>query len=547
MNKGLKIGLIAGGSVLVIGAVALFAWIKFGRTDAHLRLIPKEATSVAIINVRSLFTKAAPEELMKLPFFQQQQKRGGIPPELKLLLDDPLDLGADITQNIAAFVNTSDGATTAGLVFKINNGGLFASKFAKISGYSRPNKVSGFWYIPIEANVGICWNDDAGILFAGDPDAGESNQAQAERLLRQPEEASILDNPNYSAFAKQTFDIGLMVDNSVVNRSVDQNEWGEIYNLFGAANGWSDVLLNFEDGTVDIAYATHQPDKQTATLRDKGPDPTHFETVADKEPIAFLCFALDLQQLLAQLRRDPKMQRNFDELKDELGISVDDLARSFTGDVSLALTDYRDIVKTDPILQQQFESIREQSAVLYDMLARSGRSGMQQPTQGIELLRPVFILNMSVRDTATPGRMLRLMGLRMGNDGFYVAPASTDMNLYVALRGSHMVLTNGYEVAAQVARTGKLSGRLPGDIDLAKSSSGRLELNPDKYPQALLTELGSTMGPGFPMFLKAMKPLHHVSLEGKENGGMLKIHLTPGEGNSLFRLIAHEAETLGNF
>ncbi|MGL5890956.1 MAG: DUF4836 family protein [Bacteroidia bacterium] len=483
MNKGLKIGLIAGGSVLLLGGAALFLWLKFSKTDAHLRLIPKEATTVAVINVRNLFSKADPKKLMLLPIFQKQAG-GSLSPEMKRLMQDPTDLGADITQNIAGFVNQQDGVTTSGLVFKISDGSRFASSMAKLGGYTRPNKVDGLWYIPVESNIGLCWSDEAGVLFVGSPLVDESTQKQAERLLRQPKEYSILDNPNYKAFASQDFDIGMMVDNNVVQRTAESNDWMGIYNMFGSPTGWSDLLINFENETVDFKSTIHQPDGQASILRSSGPDAKHLEALADKNPIGFICAAIDLKALLMQLSADANMKRTIEDMEDELGIPLNDLIKSFTGDVSLAFTDYRNIVDEDPFLKERMQKMREMYEGFHSKFDDAGVDS-DEYNYPMEMKVPVFILNISINDTVMPGQLMRRANMTKTEYGFYSGASGMGANVYAAMKGSHLIITNSYSAASELMRTGKLGGKPSNDIDVKKPASGRFEMTASKYPGTL--------------------------------------------------------------
>jgi hypothetical protein len=548
MNKGLKIGLIAGGSVMALGIAALFVWMKFGKTDAHLRLIPKEATTVAVINVRSLYSKADPQKLMLLPVFQKAMNKGTMSPEMKQVLDDPMNLGADITQNIAGFVNQQDGVSTTGLVFKVNDGTQFATNISKIGGYARPNKVDGLWYIAIDRYVGLCWNDEAGVLFMGSPLIDESNQKQAERLLRQPQEYSILDNPNYKAFAAQDFDIGLMVDNNVVQRAAGSNEWMDIYNMFGSPTGWSDVLVNFENETVDIRSTVHKADGTESVLRASGPNAGHLDALADKNPIGFISLALDLKALLTQLRADANMKRNLEEVEDAMGMPMEDMLRSFNGDVSLALSDYRNIVDEDPVLKEKMEAMRK----MYEQFnSRFDGFESDEYNYPATLEVPVFVLNVGITDTVFPGKMLReKVRMQPAGAGLYSASSGFGANVYVAMKGKHMIVTNSYAAASELIRTGRLQGKPAADVDTKGALAGRFELIPEKMPVTFTDMLKKEMGNrDYMNMVRFGKPLQYVSLSGEGNSNLLQVHLAPAAdgSNSLYRLLAHTAETMNTF
>jgi hypothetical protein len=546
MNKNIKIALIVGISFFLIVGAGLFLWLRFGVTTAHLRLIPREASMVAIVNVRNMVPKAEPKKLMQLKEFKQISGQSGLSKPIRTLLENPMDNGIDITQNIAAFMDNSGGSVVMGFVFKIDDDDLFAVKVPSAFGLARAGKIKDMWFLPIEANLGLAWNTKAGILLQTNDENSDKVAEKIANLMHQPDEFSILQNENYAAFAKKTFDIGVWVDNAALSKL---RQFDILSSLSQQDEGWSDLLINFENETIDFTSSSHSENSaERNILRSSASPQTHFATSTDKNPFVFLNLALDMKKILNNLRKEPNVDENLKAAESSLGMSMDEIARIFTGDISFAVTDYRDLYAEDPIKQKVMDSLRAQLSYI-NIQRKFEDAGSLDESYGIpsKMNQPVMIGNLSITDAGKLEQLLRKMNFMQHSEGFWSIPG-TGLNVYIAIKGSHVVITNSYSVANIVMQNAKLSGAPPEAINKSSAVAAWADLNPANYPALLTEEMKKQFGDeNYSILLKAMQPLTHFSVDGSSTtDGKMKIHLKPGEGNSLYRLIAHEAKTFGS-
>jgi hypothetical protein len=120
----------------------------------------------------------------------------------------------------------------------------------------------------------------------------------------------------------------------------------------------------------------------------------------------------------------------------------------------------------------------------------------------------------------------------------------TGLNMYAAIKDKHFVLTNSYTAAVKVMQKGRLEGKAPKDIAINSSLSGWFDCDLSHYSPTITSEMKKEFGEtNYQLLSKVLQPLTYISLENGKNGEVfLNINLKSGEGNSLYRLIAHEVK-----
>lgn len=552
MNKSTRLALIVGISVVVVGGIVLFLWLRFGSTDAHLRLIPREATAVAVINVRSLASKADLLKLADLPEFKKITSKSSISTPLKKLMENPMDNGVDITQSIAGFVDNSGGSFVVGMVFKINDDKLFSIKIPQAFGLPRPGKIDDMWFLPIEHNIGLAWDDNVGILMLTNEENSDNVAEKAAKLMKQPDQFTIQENESYSLFSKKEFDMGIWVDNAAMvqlqREAALAGRIPALSRVVTQTDGYSDFLINFEDQSIKMTGSNYSLNGEPSgnQLR-KSPSPQeHFATFADKNPIGFINIALDMKNIMTDLKSNDDFSEAIKSIETGLGLSSDEFARLFTGDLSIAFTDYRDILAEDSIKQREALILREQIRQYARIQQRFNDAGLEDESFGLpeNNWSPIFVVNLSITDTGKTALLLNKVRLVRQREGFWSTPSMTGLNMYAIIKDKHLVLTNSYTAASTVMQKGRLEGKPPKTIAINSSLSGWFDCDLSHYPQALTSEMKKEMGEtNYQTLLKVLQPLTHISLENGKNGEVImNINLKSGEGNSLYRLVAHEVK-----
>jgi hypothetical protein len=227
--------------------------------------------------------------------------------------------------------------------------------------------------------------------------------------------------------------------------------------------------------------------------------------------------------LFASLNRSEDSQT----LLQNIGLTQEEMSSLFTGDISLAITDYVDISKYDPRVAAE---VRREIA----------SSGEDADAEAYSLKTPLAYISIGEANDTAANQLLEDLGLvKMGNAW---AVPGLDLIIYAAAKDGHLLVTNDFYAADSLAVNGKMSGTLPQEISRRDNFTGWLDLDQSHFPK----ELVSPEQPGYVEDLVAaalvyIKPFRSVRMQATPAGSKLEISVVPGEGNSLTRLITYYA------
>jgi hypothetical protein len=506
--------------VLLVGGISWFLFNLLSHSsDAHLKLIPKNAAAVLKIDIKNLAVKADPMKLMQHPVFKNIPASGTS--SIRKLIADPFSTGIDPLENVYAFLAKEDVATISAIVFKVSDASDL-EKFERGLGIGGNLEVqNGIYYSEIDENRCIAWNDEAGIIMA--VHNGEK-RALAEKYLEQDKDFSILANDDYKSFTKKTFDLGLFLDNKMLAQMSDA---ASSISSLGFMDGHGELLLNFENDKISTVYTNYPATKPVASiLRNSGIDSKQFNSVAPQAPLLYLGMAADVNALFDAALTDPSMKQNMTGLQLYLGMSDAELRKLFTGDISIAFTDYKDISLYDPRVGANVDQMLKQM------------NGTPEDRSEFALNAPMAYINIGVTDDEKMNSLLTEMGLQKMGD-FYAMPG-INFIVYAVAKDGHLLVTNDYYAAETLAKDGKFSTQLPAAISKTNPFSIWADLDQKHFPIALTESMRDMYNEAtVDFFLKAIQPFQSVKMESKAGGSQLDISIAQGEGNSLYRLLIY--------
>lgn len=506
--------------VLLVGGITWFLYSLLSHSsDAHLKLIPKNAAAVLKVDIKNLALKADPVKLMQHPAFKNIPASGTS--SIRKLIADPFSTGIDPLENVYAFLAKEDMATVSAIVFKVSDESEL-EKFERGLGIGGNLEVAdGIYYSEIDENRCIAWNDDAGIIMAvhnGD------KKALAKKYLEQNKDQSITANDAYKSFTEKTFDLGLYLD----NRSLSQmSEATTSLSSLGFVDGHGELLLNFENDKISTTYTNYPDTKPVASILDNsGPDAKQFNAVAPQTPLLYFGLSANVNALFNAALSDPSMQRNMTGMELYLGMKDAELRKLFTGDISLAFTDYKDISAYDPRVGANVDMMIKQM------------DGTPEDRAEFALNAPMAYINIGVTDDEKMNELLTEIGLQKMGD-FYAMPG-INFIVYAIAKDGHLLVTNDYYAAETLAKDGKFSAQLPAAISRTNPFSIWADLDQKHFPVALTESMKDMYNEAtVDFFLNAIKPFQSVKMESKDGGSQLEVSITPGEGNSLYRLLTY--------
>ncbi|HET6992110.1 MAG TPA: DUF4836 family protein [Bacteroidia bacterium] len=504
MTKRVKI-IFASGAVLLVCIIGYVLIRIFSHSsDAHLKLIPKDAAAVLKIDIKSLATKADFLKLMQEPAFKKIPASGKA--SLHQLISDPFATGIDPLENVYGFLAKDGENTVSAIVFKVADEKDLSSFVEGLAIGQAVENESGIYYSVIDATRCIAWNDEAGIILAATGDA----KSIAENYLNQGKDESILSSGDYETFSDKSFDIGLFLNNKMLTRM--STAFYDVATL-GYADGHGEVLLNFENDKISAVYTNYQATASaTNFLKTAGFSPQHFEAIAPQAPLAVLAIAADVNTLFNAMEKEPEMKTDIAELENYLELSDASTRKLFNGDISISFTDFKDISNYDPRIKLSQDKI--------------------------PLAVPMTYITLGITDNNKMNSVLGKMGMRKINN-FYALPG-LDMILYAAAKNGHLLITNDYYAADTLSQSGKFSTKLPSAISASNPFLVWADLDQKHFPVAFTDAMKENYNDqAVSFFLDALKPFQSLKMESKGTGSQLDLFVQPGEGNSLYRLLSY--------
>ncbi|CAN5323793.1 hypothetical protein BH09BAC5_BH09BAC5_26280 [soil metagenome] len=521
MSKKSKI-VIAAGLIILFGGISFLLFKLFSHsTDAHLRLIPKNAAAVMKIDIKELAMKADPLKLLQNPAFKNVPDNGKS--SVRKLIADPFSTGIDPLENVYGFLAKADEATVSAIVFKVSDNSKL-EKFERGLGIDGGLEVeSGIYYSEIDENRCIAWNDEAGIIMAVN---NGDKKLLARKFLQQDKSKSILSNEAYKSFADKNFDLGLFLDNKELSR---MSGAASTLSGLGFTDGHGELLLSFENDKISTLYNNYPDTKPTSSiLKKSAPEAKHFSAVSPKTPLLYLGISADVNALFNAANSDPQMKDNIGDLENYIGMKDQELRKLFTGDISVSFTDFKDISTYDPRVSSNIDQLLKQM------------NGKDEDRSQFALNVPMAYVSASITDDQKMNDLIGELGLRKMGD-FYAVPG-LDFIVYAVAKDGNLIVTNDYYAAETISQKGKFDAKLPETISKTNPFSLWADLDQKHFPPSLTeTMKGMYNEPTVDFFLRMMKPFQSIKMESKDSGSQLDIIIEPGEGNSLYRLLTYYA------
>lgn len=524
MKKSVKILLIGGG--LFIGA-ALFAWFWFNKhtNDVHMKYIPKDAAAVFSIHNLEIAGKVDPSKLQALK--PAQDAANDIPDFMMNIMTDPMSTGIDPIQNFYGFVEKEKQSTVSALVVALNSESDFTDFAEKMFPERKAEDLGSFNYLDIDDARGLAWNDDAAVFVSVDQ---ADVRAYTEKLFAQTEDESIKTDTSFMNFNAKSFDAGLWTNN---NRLTVLNAETSPLGMIGMADGNSQFFLRFEQNEIVTEYIA--PKQSGASIfQPTGPSAEDLELLGTKDPLIYMGFNLDIKNLLASAGTDPMMKANVDMMTGSLGMTNEEMAKLFTGSMVVSVSDYKDIYASDPRVQQEAREL------LGPMPEGGAGDMMAELMNAVSIEVPVTAISMGITNEKSATDIMTLIGMKKLDEGFWAAPG-IELVIYTVITPTHMVITNDYLTAQEIARNGKLSGKLPSDyakkIPL-QSFSLYMDFEKTHLPPLLLAPQNPILvQEDLAGYVALSGLLSSVNYESNATSSKFHLMMPSGEENSLMRLI----------
>jgi hypothetical protein len=335
MKKSVKIGLIVGGTSLVLGLAALFWYLGMTNNNKLIAKIPKDAAMVFKADVKSLADKSEFKQWKDLTMFDEMGKDGEVFNEV---LDHPKKSGVNFLQNAYGFVGEGE-EQFGGIVFGVKDAKDFEETVSKMDDDIEIQKTDGLYTAELDkGDVALVWDKDVALLYFRND---ENVMEKAKQAFSQDEEMSMLENDTYMEYESLDADLGMYMNAKKFQElaaGMGNIAVGQM-NTMDKVEGIGMTVL-FEDQQL-LVDATYYPiegatPEEISMMKEEGVTADLMKLISPTQPKGFYAANMDLEKILGLYP-----QINEEMMKD--GFSIDEFKNGLSGEISFSLIDIKNV------------------------------------------------------------------------------------------------------------------------------------------------------------------------------------------------------------
>ncbi len=527
----LKKILLIGLGVVTLGGTGLYLYFK--GSNNHLALVPKDAVAVFSIHFKSLFDKLdingefKNTELSKM-MNKNLEKENFKPHEKKIfeqLKKDPMSCGINLLSPMYVYVVADKVSNYSAAVIDIKDLDKF-NEFIKQFPELTINNYIDYKTTIISHNLALIWNKNG--LVAMDKYTFEREISDAKEVILIPSKDNIKQNTNFKHFEDDK-DINFFVNYKQLLKLPQLNSaMDQIESLFNKNDETVMVGgLDFKDNDIEMEMEVKYPNssmKETMNIyKDNGISDEAINLMTSDKLIAGISMNIDLFKIKNLLKTmDANIYDQIEKTLKEKGLSMDELVKSFSGEMTFALNGFESKqVKT--MSYEYNESMEDYEIVEVDR------------TQNI----PKFNVSLGVKDKNTLAKIMKLLPFQKNGNVYNLNLPKMNSNIVETNYG--VTFTSDSLFAQQLATKVKYSNKIESNIkEKFKNSSVYLYFD---IASSDLSNYMKTTTQGIEeikfetVISPVLKTYKYIEVSQKDNKSTFNIYLYEGKGNSLLKII----------
>jgi hypothetical protein len=315
--------------------------------DFVLKSIPQEVSMVTAIDADAILEKADFEQVKKMAFYQElvnETKKFNT--TLGDVLENPSASGLDLTTNVYMahhFDPNNPEEIFIGVVAAVKDK-VALEKLIESNSKLKISKHGNF-DVAMSGSQSVSWNDELVVL--GMTNSYSDPITKIEKFFNTTEETAVTADPNLSKAINGKHDIASwlstnafakspMLKNILIMASIDAN---------AIQDNYIHSYVDFNDGAIEARSNLFLQDALMAdiNLLFKDKVTTDFSTFIPSSANSVMTLALDFEGVQQMLSKRPQASMMIDFGLKEYGLSVDDIASTFGGDILLYSTSNGDL------------------------------------------------------------------------------------------------------------------------------------------------------------------------------------------------------------
>ncbi|MBS1730398.1 MAG: DUF4836 family protein [Bacteroidetes bacterium] len=319
--------------------------------------IPKDAFLVADFNTAKLAEKCKKGNINWDSLFTNMLKNAdpGKSEEMKKQLAKMSEAGIDFTDHFFVYVKMSGSmmtgqSTTTGIVAGMKDASKFETYIKSQQEVSPVQQKDNYSYTILNHELAIGWNKEVAILvYATPPEArdaskvapndGQSSVAALDQMMHLKKEESVVSINDFTSLLKEKADILYWTNSEGVVSSIPLVGMTKLGDLFKGTH--TAGAINFEDGKA-VATVKAYMGKDLADILQKYPSTKADMNMVTQFPSminGYLCFSFN-PKVLQDIIKYAGIESTANQFLEQSGITLEDITKTFTGDMAFILSDY---------------------------------------------------------------------------------------------------------------------------------------------------------------------------------------------------------------
>ncbi len=540
MSKGLKI-ILTVIAVAVVG-VAAYVFFIFKGSSGHLALVPGNSAMVGMVDFKSLASKVEMDKLKNLKiwkYVEEQKKKSDKKNPIGDVLKDPSSSGIDPFSKLCFFgiagAAESPENMQGGAVAHLLSATSFEEMLKKAEIKNPVQDKGTYKCVKVEGSVLIGWTKDAAVLFGG-RDSVEAVKG-LDKIMTQKESESVLANEAFKKLNEKAFDMAFFINYEYFYAMMKEGLKGNpLYttDYINAMKGSSmSGTLTFEDKRLAWDMETNIKDKEAFDkvnyFSERGLSADHLKTLSPDKVYAIMALSLNFKKLVEIFKANALIGASISDFKNRFGLSDAELDNLLTGEISLSMIDFNDVIHPQP--SPEMAALNTEA---------NGAEGEYPPAYSYSQPKmPTFVLSASTNNLKTVEKLIAGFGIPPSPEGYYSIPLGY-MNLNLVETAKGISFTTSKTLAAQLnsQKTFKEPGEPVKTMVSENPMSFYFDLNMKNYPKELLDLMKMGMGDdNYMKFSTVMSNFDSFDMKGNTAKSSAELLFTPGNGNSLMRLL----------
>lgn len=319
--------------------------------------IPKDAFMVADFNTASLAEKAKKGNINWDSLFTNFLKNAEPvkSEEIKQQLSKMSEAGIDFQDHFFVYVKMSGSmmsgqSVTTGVVAGMKDAAKFEAYIKAQQGVTPIQLKDDYSYTVLHNEVGIGWNKNVAILVYATPletrnatdvvpNDGKTSLAALDQMMHLKQEESVAAIDDFKTLMKEKADVLYWSNSEGIISSIPFVGMTKMGDLFKGTH--SAGTLNFEDGKV-VANVKSYMGKDLADILKKYPSAAADMNMVTQYPsqvMGYICFSIN-PKILLDIIKYAGVESTANQFLSSAGFTMDDIAKAFSGDVAVMVSDY---------------------------------------------------------------------------------------------------------------------------------------------------------------------------------------------------------------